>query len=481
MMRSAARPLLCASTVLTLAVLAACGDGGDGGAPPPDGPATLAYAVSECREGRDAALLTRQALYVRQGDGEPRRIIEYGEVGPLPPYGLCRYFGLRRLGAASVQDWPLQRLGVSPDGGLVVFEVTDDFSVFSRSQVPPEEEGIYVVHADGSGLRRLGPASRAPCFVPYSGFQPYFPFSPDGRTVTFADLDPDLLRLDARQIFTLDVASAERTQLTHLPPTAPGLSSLNLFFLDAETIVFTSFANPSTEKYPHGANPDGVATLFRVNTDGTGLEPIPVVAVPGGGFIPNFAITSAEPTVSRVPLSSCTPVNGPGGFGNVCSEIFVFDTNPDQVLQLTNFRRSDTHFPRLTRDRQRVLFIASADPLGENPDNNCEFFSIDRTGAHLRQLTHIGEGRRSNCDSWDPYSRGCSLAPVRVDLVTGWVTFSSSCNPFGTNPYSHQIFTMRPDGTGLRQLTFTRGMTTEADGTVTVEQPGPWAVPGREY
>ncbi len=63
--------------------------------------------------------------------------------------------------------------------------------------------------------------------------------------------------------------------------------------------------------------------------------------------------------------------------------------------------------------------------------------------------------------------------------MTGCVTFYSSCNPFGSNPYGGQIFTMRPDGTGLRQLTDTRGMTTEADGTVTVELPGPWAVPTR--
>ena len=34
---------------------------------------------------------------------------------------------------------------------------------------------------------------------------------------------------------------------------------------------------------------------------------------------------------------------------------------------------------------------------------------------------------------------------------------------------------MRPDGTGLRQLTNARGMTTDPDGTVHVELPGPFA------
>ena len=53
-----------------------------------------------------------------------------------------------------------------------------------------------MVHADGSGLRRLGPAESRPLLRPVSRDDraAFFPFSPDGRTVTFADLDPDLPR-----------------------------------------------------------------------------------------------------------------------------------------------------------------------------------------------------------------------------------------------------------------------------------------------
>jgi hypothetical protein len=36
-----------------------------------------------------------------------------------------------------------------------------------------------------------------------------------------------------------------------------------------------------------------------------------------------------------------------------------------------------------------------------------------------------------------------------------------------------QIFAVRPDGTGLRQLTSLRGAQTLADGTLLVELPGP--------
>ena len=60
-----------------------------------------------------------------------------------------------------------------------------------------------------------------------------------------------------------------------------------------------------------------------------------------------------------------------------------------------------------------------------------------------------------------------------LDRITGTVLFSSSCDPVGGNPFGDQLFAMRPDGTGLRQLTNARGMTTDPDGTVHVELPGP--------
>ena len=52
--------------------------------------------------------------------------------------------------------------------------------------------------------------------------------------------------------------------------------------------------------------------------------------------------------------------------------------------------------------------------------------------------------------------------------------FPSACDPFGTNPgIGVQIFAIRPDGSGLRQLTKLRGLFTDADGAVHDELPGP--------
>ena len=68
-----------------------------------------------------------------------------------------------------------------------------------------------------------------------------------------------------------------------------------------------------------------------------------------------------------------------------------------------------------------------------------------------------------------------NISALFLDPITGTVLFQSSCEPVGANPFGEQLFAMRPDGTGLRQLTNARGMTTDPDGTIHVELPGPSA------
>jgi len=91
---------------------------------------TLAYVVSECREDAAGMEVGRQALRIRRGDREPLTVVVFGPSEPMPdPQGLCRQYGESRDGPVSVQTAPLQRLGVSPDGSGVVFEVNDSFSI----------------------------------------------------------------------------------------------------------------------------------------------------------------------------------------------------------------------------------------------------------------------------------------------------------------------------------------------------------------
>jgi hypothetical protein len=168
-------------------------------------------------------------------------------------------------------------------------------------------------------------------------------------------------------------------------------------------------------------------------------------------------------------------VNDIPGLEPIITELFI--GRGDDILQLTNFHRSDTGFSvMLDQDQQRVLLVASADPFGTNPNENCQFFLIDTLGGDLRQLTQFGEGKRSLSGCAAANRPGCRIGGLAWEPGPGpdAVMFDSSCDPLGTNPDGGQLFAMRADGTSLRQLTHVRGAVTEVDGTVTVELLGPW-------
>src|SRR5262249_22425506 len=323
------------------------------------------------------------------------------------------------------------------------------------------EEGIFVVRDDGSGLRRLGPASRDPSFrivpdasSPTGGFRTsggtQFSFSPDGRDVVFTDLGPGPGADDAVQIFTLDVATGTRTQLTHLPAVpdrAVGTGGLYAgtavpFFLPDGRIAFQSFGNLC------GTNPEGKLLQFIIKRDGSDLRSVtPPVAVRGGRLVPILGVTGAGARRRADALSvPGTPMNPEAGTGDAISEVFFIDGK--RVLQLTHFGRVDTMTPNLTPDGHHVIFVASADPFGTNPSGTCQLFSIGTGGSGLRQLTHFGQPQYSTtgCGAFEP--PGCYiLSPGSVDPATGTLLFYASCDPFGANLYGDQLFAIRADGT----------------------------------
>jgi len=196
----------------------------------------------------------------------------------------------------------------------------------------------------------------------------------------------------------------------------------------------------------------------------------------------SFRITGSDLDAAVLTLPG-TPVNPGVGTSSSFNILEVFDIDRDNnVLQLTNFRRVDTLTPTVSGDRQRVFFTASADPLGTNPTENCQMFSVDRTSNDLRQVTdfhEVSEGQRSKAGcSFYQRPLGCGAFFTTRDTRSDAVVFYSSCDPFGTNTNGSQIFAMRSDGTGLRQLTNMRGYTSDASGAVTVELPFPFAWPG---
>ena len=179
---------------------------------------TLAWVTSTCTERG-----YEQKLQIRRGDCDPIPVLDF--PGPLPPPP-CDLIGEPRFGFVSAPvTGAFHRLGVTPDGRRVVFEVTDDFSLLAPDGlVPPDDEGIFVVRADGRRLRRIGPASRDASFsilqdVTAGGFRAFvhaLVVQTERWIVVLTDLGPGPGGEEAIRSSRSTSPPASRTQLTRL-------------------------------------------------------------------------------------------------------------------------------------------------------------------------------------------------------------------------------------------------------------------------
>jgi hypothetical protein len=287
-------------------------------------------------------------------------------------------------------------------------------------------------------------------------------FSPSSRKLAFSDLGPGTTGEEAPQVWVLDLDSGSRQQVTHLPkPYLPdGYSGSYGFsissFVNDETVVFWRRTR------------EGGGSLFTVNTSGGEPEALPLpAALPSGDIDPTLAVISSRLMTSAVLQHSDGSL-----------DLFLF--RPDgRLLQLTNLHTHDLRSEDPSPNQRRFLFITPEDPLGTNPSHNCQIFSVNDFATGLRQLTHFSETDQatSGCNFTLPRS-GCAISTTFWDPVTSEIVFYSTCDPFGTNPSGGQLFAMRPDGSHLRQLTASRGLTIDADGTVTADLPGPFRYSG---
>lgn len=431
---------------------------------------TAAYTVNACTGDATGHFAASEELVVRHGNCDPVTLMELPSVGPVAdPLGLCAIYGQFRIGAGSVAIARFQRIGVTPDGTGVVFELTNEHSVFPPVTPAPPDTGIFFIRRDGSGLRKLGPASQVPLIevVPDptstlgltlggTGATFALTFNPSGTLFAYEDLGPGPDGADASQVFVMEVATGARRQVTRVPAgPAGGPVSGNAFFVDDRTLLFWNAA---------------ATAPYRVNVDGSHLRPIPnTIAIPGATVVPQFGVARRGTNVFPVhfpesPARSYAP-------GDDTRELFVIDGQ--RALQLTKLGFPDTGvYSQLMGDL--VVFGASADPLGENPQGICQLFSITTLGAALRQLTHLpADGREKRGCAITAPDLACRLNGLVLDPVTRVVAFLSSCDPFGRNPNGEQFFAMRPDGTRLRQTSAFRGVERLPDGGVHVEMAGP--------
>jgi hypothetical protein len=385
-----------------------------------------------------------QSLRILHGD-EELTVVEL-EFPPVAGIGLDLELGRNRNGKIFLLVSALQQLGVSPDGERVVFEVTDDFSATNTHSLAPEAEGIFSVDADGSGLRRIASASRYSNFN-ISSADPVYRFSTDGRTIGFTDLGPGPDGEDVPQIVLLDLASGVRTQVTHLPRS--DYMAGPEFFTDGRL----------------GFLATGIGeNIYYTAPDGSGHLPA-LRDLPGGVF--RFQITGQRP-------NCCHPDRAPV---NTTDFGIVRKSRLTAPARQVNFNREDT--ARFGTTRALTASVSSsrlrstwAKIRGDLPAALGQFARWRHPAAHaFLQDRRSPWGGALVTDAQD----GLELCQRRHRRAHWMFILDSTCDPFGTTPYGEQIYDIRPDGTGLRQLTHTQGFIRGPDRSGTTELPGPWA------
>jgi hypothetical protein len=227
---------------------------------------------------------------------------------------------------------------------------------------------------------------------------------------------------------------------------------------DGGIVVFTSFANLT------GQNPDGSAEVFQVRPDGTGLVQLTTSPTHDSAY-PRVDGTGTWTTfVSNADLG--------GGNADHSYEVFRMRTDGTGLQQLTADAAPDafSYYPDISGAGDRVVYQSNNDPLGTNPERNLELFLWDQPSSTTRQLTTTAEG-----DSYYPritedgaYVYFTSDAPLtesasegvyhgyRLALAGGPVERVEGLN-FQAHFNTYSIYPIEVDGTGAIAVLSTQG------------------------
>jgi Tol biopolymer transport system component len=215
-------------------------------------------------------------------------------------------------------------------------------------------------------------------------------WSPDGKRIAFVSDRPGNL-----EIYVMDADGANQTRLTF----APGADYGPTWSPDGKRIAWRS-------------DKDGNAEIYSMNADG-----------------------SDQRRLTNNPASDHSPTWGPDGR---IVWISNRDTGAKTSLYIMNGDGTDAHRitsgywneqrPAWSPDGSLIAFQADRDP----PVGNQEIYVVAPDGSDLRRLTTYPG--KDDFPAWSP--DGKSIAFAR-----------------GPSPLTHEIYSMRADGDGVRQLT----------------------------
>ena len=321
--------------------------------------------------------------------------------------------GRRRvMDGAGANDLPLGP-PPPPEGSVVPFRAVD---------VTPD--GSRIVFEHGGQIHRIQSDGTDPLpLTAFSGGTAEDPsISGDGMTVTFSSTaDPLGLNATRRdQVFAVQADGTGLRQLTG-GDSYEERSITPVIALDGNYVVFQSSANPS------GQNSDYRPELFRIRPDGTDVLQLTNDDDDG------YKYPRVDQAGVWVVYQSATDVDGLNPDGSV--EIFRVRTDGTGLQRLTAHSGHDSTTPDISGSGNRIVYTSTSDPLGTNGDHNAEVFLFEVMTAATAQLTSTtgGDCRHPRISRNGEYVYFTSAAPLfeanpngaidgyRVSVTTGVV------------------------------------------------------------
>jgi len=251
---------------------------------------------------------------------------------------------------------------LSPDGSR---------AVFVRSSGLFGSGSLWTVEADGSGL--------AEYYNPGSGSPSSPSIAADAHTTVFvSSADPTGGNPDgSSEVFRVNVDGTGLAQLT-AGATSTSVGSA-VVAAGGAVVVYDADADPI------GGNADASRELFAVAIGGglpVQLTSGPLDTVSRGGRV--------DASGTWVVFESNADLDG--GNPDLGFEVWRVRTDGTGLERLTGDPVFESRGPDIAATGDRVVYSSSGDPLGTNPEGNAELFALDLSSRTIVQLTSSVEG-----------------------------------------------------------------------------------------